>query len=240
MPFTFSHPALILPLKLISKKYLSLTGLIIGSLVPDFEYFLRMKIESKYSHDILGVLWFDLPLALILSFVYHNIVKDDFIDNSPRFIKNRLQSTISLNWNKYLFKNYLIVIISIIIGAYSHLLWDSFTHPTGYFVTIFPLLQENINFNIYSIPLFKILQHLSTFFGGVICLVAFFYMKKSEISNNRVNYKYWLVLSFLFILIFSMKFLHSLTIKQYGNIIVSAISAFILSIILVSFLFKKK
>ena len=240
MPFTFSHPALILPLKFLSKKYLSLTGLIIGSLIPDFEYFLRMKIESKYSHDILGVLWFDLPLALILSFVYHNLVKDNFINNSPQLIKIRLQYTLDFNWNKYFLNNSLIVIISIILGAYSHLLWDSFTHPTGYFVSLFPQLQENINLYKYSFPLYKILQHLSTLVGGAICLMAFLYMKKFEISNKKVSYKYWSLLVMLFTIIFSIKFIYSLTIKQYGNIIVCAISAFLISIILVSFLFKKK
>ncbi|WP_262496247.1 DUF4184 family protein [Flavobacterium piscis] len=39
MPFTFSHPAIILPLKYLPKNWISLTGLIIGSLTPDFEYF---------------------------------------------------------------------------------------------------------------------------------------------------------------------------------------------------------
>lgn len=41
MPFTFSHPAIILPLSYLPKKWFSLTGLIIGSLIPDFEYLLE-------------------------------------------------------------------------------------------------------------------------------------------------------------------------------------------------------
>ena len=57
MPFTFSHPAIILPLKKLPKKYISMTGLIVGSIAPDFEYFLRMK--SKYSHTMSGILWYD-------------------------------------------------------------------------------------------------------------------------------------------------------------------------------------
>ncbi|WP_240482010.1 DUF4184 family protein [Flavobacterium psychrophilum] len=39
MPFTFSHPAIILPLRYLPRQWFSLTGLIIGSLTPDFEYF---------------------------------------------------------------------------------------------------------------------------------------------------------------------------------------------------------
>ncbi len=50
MPFTFSHPAIILPLKYLPQNWFSLTGLIIGSLTRDFEYFIRMKVRSNYSH----------------------------------------------------------------------------------------------------------------------------------------------------------------------------------------------
>ncbi|SEF46838.1 protein of unknown function [Flavobacterium urumqiense] len=42
MPFTFSHPAIILPF--LKNKKLSATALIIGSMSPDFEYFFRMKM----------------------------------------------------------------------------------------------------------------------------------------------------------------------------------------------------
>jgi hypothetical protein len=42
MPFTFAHPAIVLPLKHLPKRWYSLTGLIIGSMTPDFEYFIRM------------------------------------------------------------------------------------------------------------------------------------------------------------------------------------------------------
>jgi hypothetical protein len=55
MPFTFSHPAIILPLAYLPKKWYSMTGLVIGSLVPDFEYFLRMSMAGYHSHTIAGL-----------------------------------------------------------------------------------------------------------------------------------------------------------------------------------------
>ncbi len=123
MPFTFSHPAIVLPLKNIFGKWVSLTGLIIGSLTPDFEYFIRMKIQSSYSHTITGTLWFNLPLGILLCFAFHNIVKRPLIENTPNFIQSRM--TIKQNW--------IIVSLSIIIGAYSHIFWDSFTHSNTFF-----------------------------------------------------------------------------------------------------------
>ena len=47
MPFTFSHPAIVLPLVRKSGHWFSATGLIIGSLTPDFEYFMRMRIVDN-------------------------------------------------------------------------------------------------------------------------------------------------------------------------------------------------
>nr|WP_237421370.1 DUF4184 family protein [Flavobacterium sp. HBTb2-11-1] len=70
MPFTFSHPAIILPLRYLPKSWFSITALTIGSLTPDFEYFLRMKVKSDYSHTLDGIFWFDLPLALLLTFLF--------------------------------------------------------------------------------------------------------------------------------------------------------------------------
>lgn len=71
MPFTFSHPAIILPLTSSKRQWFSATGLVIGSMTPDFEYFIRMKVQSDFSHTLPGLLWFDLPLGLLLSFIYN-------------------------------------------------------------------------------------------------------------------------------------------------------------------------
>jgi len=104
MPFTFSHPAIVLPLKYFPKKWFSLTGLVIGSMVPDFEYFIRMKVKSIYSHTIDGIFWFDLPLALLLAFLFHNIVKKYLFQNLPKSFQIRLSIFNDFNWNNY-FKN---------------------------------------------------------------------------------------------------------------------------------------
>src|SRR5665647_2066569 len=72
MPFTFSHPAIVLPATYLPKKWHSLSALIMGSMTPDFEYFIRMKDASKYGHTWTGVFWFDIPMGLLLIFLFHN------------------------------------------------------------------------------------------------------------------------------------------------------------------------
>lgn len=81
MPFTFCHPAIILPLTKISRNRLSATGLIIGSMSPDFEYFIKMRLESVHGHSFSGLFYFNLPLTLLLVFVFHLLVRDALILN---------------------------------------------------------------------------------------------------------------------------------------------------------------
>ncbi|MEP7093456.1 MAG: DUF4184 family protein, partial [Flavobacterium sp.] len=152
MPFTFSHPAIILPLKYLPGKWFSLTGLIVGSLTPDFEYFIRMKVQSNYSHTVYGIFWFDLPLAILLCFIFHNIVRDDLFKNLPKNIQSKTLVYTEFNWNNYFKRSWFIIVISTLIGIASHLLWDSFTHDHGYFVNKISLLRNSVSLFDKEVP----------------------------------------------------------------------------------------
>ncbi|PVX49279.1 uncharacterized protein DUF4184 [Balneicella halophila] len=240
MPFTFSHPAIVLPLNYLPKKWISLTGLIIGSLTPDFEYFLRMRIKSNYSHTFDGLFWFDLPLGVLLAFIFHNIVRNRLFDNLPFFLKSRFLQFNQFNWNKNFKKNWLVIIISVLIGAISHIFWDSFTHDNGYFIQKIPGLSNTIDILGKQIPILKILQHSSTLIGGLIITFAIYQLPIEKNISKKVNLKYWFILVGLTFAIILIRLLSGLEIKQYGNVIVSSISAGILSLILTSIILNKK
>ncbi len=187
MPFTFAHPAIVLPLKVIVKR-LSLTGLICGSVVPDFEYFLRLNVHSQYSHTLAGLWWFDLPLGIILTFLWHNVARDGFFINSPPFLKKRVDRFVCFNWTRYFSDHRAMVLLSILLGAGSHLLWDSFTHATGYVADRSVFLQRNITYALH-IPVYKMLQHGSSLIGT---LVLFFSIRKlaESIPLHQVQWNY--------------------------------------------------
>ena len=238
MPFTFSHPAIVLPLTYLPKKCFSLTGLIIGSLIPDFEYFLRMKVKSNYSHTLDGLFWFDLSLGLLLAFVFHNIVRNSLFDNLPKFFKSRFYVFKQFHWNSYFKKNWLVVLISILIGASSHVLWDSFTHEHGYFVQTIPTLTNTIDLFGRQILFLKILQHSSTIIGGLVIAFAIYKLPSHKTENENVNLKYWTIFAGLILTIITTRLLSGLDIKQYGNVIVTGISAILISLILVPLITK--
>ncbi|WP_373078562.1 DUF4184 family protein [Fusobacterium varium] len=239
MPFTFSHPAIILPLKKLPKKYISMTGLIVGSIAPDFEYFLRMK--SKYSHTMSGILWYDLPMGIFLAFLFHNLIKEALINNMPLFFEARFINLRNFNWNSYFKKNWYIVIISIIIGICSHILWDGFTHRTGHFVKIFPVLESSVKLFGTKIPIYRGLQHISTLIGGIVVIKVVINLPPDpNCISQKGKYKYWffLIVSTPIIMFYGL----SKRIPYYSlwHVIVNFITAFLISLILTSFIFREK
>jgi hypothetical protein len=240
MPFTFSHPAIVLPLTFLPRQWFSLTGLIIGSMTPDFEYFLRMSVKSIYSHTIEGLFWFDLPLGIILAFIFHNIVRDNLFNNLPAILKSRFSTFRQLNWNGYFKRNWIVVIISILIGAASHNFWDSFTHDHGYFVQTIPALQNSVAFFGGQIPILKILQHTSSLLGGFIIAFTIYKLPTNDAEKKQLDLKYWTILVGLTLTIITIRLLSGLELRQYGNVIVTAISAGLISIIFFTSPLKKE
>jgi hypothetical protein len=238
MPFTFSHPAIVLPLTYLPKRWFSLTGLIIGSMTPDFEYFLRMKIQSLYSHTINGLFWFDLPLGIILAFIFHLLVRNTLFGNLPYFINSRLSEYKSFQWTYYFKHHWLVVCISVLIGAASHLLWDSFTHQHGYFVAAIPQLTQKVTLLGKDVFLFKILQHGSTLIGTIVILYAFLKLPINQNTSKSINYKYWSIVSFLALLVIFLRMAFGLGFRQYGHLIATGIAAVMIGLVLAPLFLK--
>lgn len=240
MPFTFVHPAIVFPLTYLRRNCFSLTGLIIGSMTPDFEYFLRMRIQSNYSHTLSGLFWFDLPLGLLVAFLFHTIVRDQFFNNLPDFLKLRFYIFKRFNWNQYFKMNWYIVITSILIGALSHILWDSFTHDSGYFVQKLPMLRETIDILGKQIPVLKIAQHTSTIFGICTIVLILYKLPLTKIEKSQINPKYWIVVTVLSFIILIMRFIFGLELNEYGNVIVTTITALLISLIITPLILRSK
>ena len=239
MPFTFSHPAIILPLVKISPKWFSLTGLVIGSLVPDFEYFIRMRMDSRISHTPAGLFLFDLPLGLLLTFVFHNIVRDRLYNNLPALLQRRVLRYKAFSWNSYFIQHWWIVAISILIGAASHLFWDGFTHNHAFFVDLFPVLGINLDIIGRVTPLYRVLQHVSSVAGGLVIGLSILRMPEVETTINR-DPNYWIVVFSITGIISLLRLSFPLDQKVFQQIIVTVISATLIALIAASVLIREK
>jgi len=240
MPFTFSHPAAVLPATVLPKRFYSFTGLVVGSMAPDFEYFMRMEATSHYGHSISGIFWFDLIMGLFLAFLYHLLIRDVFIANLPKVFRERLSPFCQFKWTSYFKKNWLIVFISIIVGAATHILWDGFTHLDGLFVNHLPYLQHSIKM-FGPFPVYNVLQHLSTLIGGVAILIYVLKLPKGEEIKPAVStINYWISILLISLLIMFFKVLSGLRFYTYHEPIIVLITSLLIALTVTSYLFRYK
>ena len=178
MPFTFAHPAILIPIGY--KRRLSATALIIGSMVPDFEFFLKMRTGENIGHHWYGILLFDVPLSIICCYVFHLILRDMLIDQSPQWLYERFNKMKEFDWHTYAKKNPATVLLSIMLGIISHLFLDAFTHEDGLFVEKIAFLQREVMFQDFKTGMYMLLQ----IFGSVIGLyLIFIFIKNLPVSK---------------------------------------------------------
>src|SRR5690242_6024991 len=84
MPFTISHAAAASPFR---RTRLVLSALIVGTMAPDFEYFMHGRIIGRLSHNLQGAFEFCLPASLIVLAVFHWILKRPVVALLPNSVQ---------------------------------------------------------------------------------------------------------------------------------------------------------
>lgn len=125
MPFTFlSHQAVVLPLKLRAPRAVSGTALVLGSIAPDVEYFLRTYPTGTVGHTWIGQLTFCLPVTLVLYWIVTRIVARPLAVHLPDGGDLRLSEYALLREQPAGARQWLTVATSAIIGSVSHVVLD--------------------------------------------------------------------------------------------------------------------
>ncbi len=179
MPFTFAHPAAVLPL---AHTRLVFSALVVGSIAPDFEYFLRLSATSNVSHTPLGALLFCLPVALVVLWIVQRFLREPLLHVLPSGMRHKLSPAPRFNFGPP--SRFVIIAVSMLVGIASHLVWDSFTHPSDWAVRHWNFLNLPVITTPFGIvQVYKILQHGSTVVG--MAAVAFFIWRRwSSIPSN--------------------------------------------------------
>ncbi len=180
MPFTLSHPAAIIPF---ARRPFVLSALVIGSMSPDFEKFLTLSSKASFAHTIPGLFVFCLPASLIIFFLSHFWFKKPLFSLLPLAIQERLQPALT-DFQFRPPRQFALVAASILLGALTHVTWDSFTHLRGWLVERIPLLQSTLLETQYGlVRVYKILQHASTIIGA--SFIGFWLFKWLRRSPRR-------------------------------------------------------
>jgi hypothetical protein len=236
MPFTFSHAALVFPINWGFKKWTSMTGLILGSMVPDFEKFINMRPGNTISHTWEGIFLFSLPLGLLLSFIFHLLVRNQLIDNLPEHFRKRLHVYKSVNWISHFKKHYLIICISIMIGAFTHIVLDGITKDHERLVRYSPLTGNGITLSDSMYLSFSLLVEVLSGLIGLM-LVYYFVLRLPKVTvpgqsfSNKV--KYWSICILMASLVIFFRISLDGLVDKW-DLIITTISAFMIGLVVSS------
>jgi hypothetical protein len=162
MPFTVSHAAAVLPIHRWTRHELPLTALMIGSMAPDFGYFFSHEAPRQLTHSFTGLLIFCMPAGLAVWLFYVAILEKATITLLSDRWHTRFAHTDAITTSLIVRAS-----IAIILGAATHLLWDSFTHRGTFVTRAFPALLGPTP-GASWMPVYHLLHGLSSIVGLVI------------------------------------------------------------------------
>lgn len=243
MPFTPAHPAILLLLKPFKKLQLSWTALFIGSIIPDFEYFIWMSPSAYVSHSILGIFIFNLPMTFIMAFVWHQLLYP-VITPRIKFFHQRIhleEHSAFIEWFK---NNWLVFLLSATIGIVTHLGWDSFSHANGYLVHRIPFLLEFTQIGNFPVRTCYVIWYISTLIGMTSMVLWYVNLRKLfSISTWRIFFagdSYWGKILFTAGLIGTSRIYFGLGWNWARHLVMIAIGSLFYAVIIVSWLEIRK
>ncbi len=170
MPYTLSHAIIALPLATITRGKIPIASVIVGSMSPDFPYLLALTPTEAPGHSALGVFIYCLLPSLLLLMAWY------------RWLEAPTLQLFGLSQRAHTLKvaSCFLIVTGVLLGAYSHVLWDASSHADGAFV-------ENSVFwhiELLTIPLFKWNQY-SSGIGGILLLVIWYLHALFKNQNER-------------------------------------------------------
>ncbi len=208
-------------------------------MVPDFEFLLRLRDTVDYAHTWPGMVLYGLPFSVLLSFVFHLLVRNPLILHLPLPIQQRFTWLLTFRWKKHFRKHVPVFFISVMLGIGSHLLLDAFTHADGLFVFGNDFFnRELFTVAAYNVPVYFLLQLLGSLLGAAYIAWYVCRMPGGELVQvKRDYYGYWISLVLLGILLFVARLFVYPQYRSADDIINAFFGCFIYALLLVSVYF---
>ncbi|MCA9222582.1 MAG: DUF4184 family protein, partial [Planctomycetales bacterium] len=173
VPFTPTHIVAILPLWPL-RRWLPFAGLAIGAMVPDIALFFPV-VDYAQTHSPLGVFITCLPIGVAIFLLFDTVMRSPLVALLPTWFQTRIdprpQIPTTPRLKPHLFF-YAGLFAAIVIGAFTHQIWDAFTHKGRWGTDLVPALNATVAIGGYNVPGYKLFQYGSTFVGLPLLLVA--------------------------------------------------------------------
>jgi hypothetical protein len=162
MPFTVSHAAAVLPLHRLGKYKLPLSALMVGSMAPDFGYFVSREASRALTHSFTGLVIFVLPVGLFVWVFYVAMLEKATITLLSDRWHTRFAHTEAITPSLIARAS-----LALVLGGVTHILWDAFTHRATAVTNTFPaLLGPTPGFS--WLPIYSLLHFLSSVVGLLV------------------------------------------------------------------------
>ncbi|MFT3868850.1 MAG: DUF4184 family protein [Nibricoccus sp.] len=208
MPLPIAHPAAVLPLRRFCPKHLSFSALIAGSVAPDFGYaaadlnsyvdtvkfifgdlaanFESIKADWEWddlTHDFLGSIFFCIPVGLLVLGLF-NALRGSLIETLPNPHRDALRP---LCGRKH---TVLATALSLFIGIWLHIGWDSLTNKGRWLSHHLPSLHFHLfNIGTTNVEIFRVMWMISSIGGTVALAVAYLGFLNRAKTNPQTPYQ---------------------------------------------------
>jgi hypothetical protein len=164
MPFTLSHAAAVLPLRRLNLVW---SAFIVGSMAPDLPYIVGTTNYRSLGHRFPGVIEFTIPASIFALWLFHTAIKRPATTLLPIGMQQRLRGQLG----EFKFggpARFVAILISVVVGIATHLVWDAFTHAYSWPWLRWVWLQGEVKVPVVGLtPMYMTLQYASTVIGLV-------------------------------------------------------------------------
>ena len=196
MPWTLSHPAAVLPLRRFTPEPLDFAALVVGSTTPDVGYYIGNFNLANFAHTLAGSFVACLPSGVIILLVFYLFCRPiSYALPSPhRQVLLPLCPGFPVGLTRWI-----IILFSLLLGAWTHNFWDAFTHEHGWFVDRIPWLQRPVvHLPSTTVHVYLVLQEASTVTGfAIVALAYWLWLRRRPVSpstdfeSDRWRYLFW-------------------------------------------------
>jgi hypothetical protein len=218
MPFTLAHPAAVLPFKRYCPRYLTFPALIAGSVSPDASYFFgRLDLGPFAHHPIKGFL-FGIPAGLVILFAFY-LLRSPALKTLPHRYREIFQPLVS-----HPIGTPIAILLSLILGVATHIVWDNFTHYQSWMAHHVACLRTPL-FMVgnHTVRVVHIISYICSFLGVFWLCLAYSRWRATE--PPRVQWRNSL---FIGALVFPVTAIHHLFNTFLGLLLVGLLCLLLL------------
>jgi hypothetical protein len=167
MPFTISHAAAAFAVHALGRSRLPLAAIMVGSTTPDLVFYVPQFAEYDNSHSLSGAVTFCMPLGLLIWWFFIRVLERPTMSWLPEAWRTRITPTPRPDLRAWCW-----AALAVVLGAITHLVWDSFTHSATPVVDALPAFRNEV-FTAGGMPVrfYFLLQILSSVFGLAVLAI---------------------------------------------------------------------